>query len=217
VLLDWPDARILAMEDAGDCSLESMVPGTSEPRVEAMYRHVLDSVVRLHSIPPHTTRAISGHLQQAFGPKVYRWERELFARHFLGPRLGMDSRAQAAVLSDLARVGRHLASMPPVLVHRDLQSSNVFLRKGAPVLIDFQGMRFGPAAYDAESFEAGQACATRVAACLAHLSALELMDGARWWNRWARRLMAAALVAHAEALESAAERNGPLPRPEGWA
>jgi hypothetical protein len=71
--------------------------------------------------------------------------------------------------------------------------------------------------YDAASFEAGQACATRVAACLAHLSALELMDGARWWNRWARRLMAAALVAHAEALESAAERNAPLPRPEGWA
>ena len=61
--------------------------------------------------------------------------------------------------------------------------------------------------YDAASFEAGQDCGTRVAACLAHLSALELIDGSRWWNGWRRRLMAAALIAHAEELESTADGN----------
>ncbi|MBU1910142.1 MAG: phosphotransferase, partial [Verrucomicrobia bacterium] len=40
---------------------------------------------------------------------------------------------------------------PAVLLHRDLQSSNILLRAGRPVFIDFQGMRFGPAAYDLAS------------------------------------------------------------------
>ena len=63
-------------------------------------------------------------------------------------------------------------------------------------------------AYDGASFAAGQDCGTRVSACLARLAALELIDGSRWWNRRWRRLMAGALVAHAEDLESAADVDG---------
>ncbi|HEX9050992.1 MAG TPA: hypothetical protein VF841_10705 [Anaeromyxobacter sp.] len=59
------------------------------------------------------------------------------------------------------------------------------------------------AGWEGASFAAGQDCGTRVAACLARLSALDLLDGARWWNRRAHRAMAAALVAYAEELESA--------------
>lgn len=59
--------------------------------------------------------------------------------------------------------------------------------------------------YDRSSFAAGQDVGTRVAACLARSTALELVDGARWWNRWKRRLMARALLACAEELECAAD------------
>lgn len=54
------------------------------------------------------------------------------------------------------------------------------------------------------SFLAGQNAGARTSACVARLAALELMNGARWWNRWRRRLMARALVACAEELECAA-------------
>jgi hypothetical protein len=60
-------------------------------------------------------------------------------------------------------------------------------------------------AYDSISFSAGQDCGTRLAACIARLAALELIDDSRWWNRWRRRLMARALVACAEDLEGAAD------------
>lgn len=60
-------------------------------------------------------------------------------------------------------------------------------------------------AYDSASFAAGQDCGTRVAACLARTCALELIGGSRWWNRRGHRLMAGALVAYAEELESAAD------------
>ncbi len=62
---------------------------------------------------------------------------------------------------------------------------------------------------DSASFDAGQDCGTRVAACLARLSALDLIDGSRWWNRRGRRRMAGALVAYAEELESGADADGP--------
>lgn len=60
-----------------------------------------------------------------------------------------------------------------------------------------------PLAPDAE-FLAGQDAGARTSACVARLAALELMDGAHWWDRWRRRLMARALVACAEELEGAA-------------
>jgi hypothetical protein len=41
-----------------------------------------------------------------------------------------------------------LLETPPALVHRDLQSQNVMIRAGEPVLIDFQGMRPGSPFYD---------------------------------------------------------------------
>jgi len=59
--------------------------------------------------------------------------------------------------------------------------------------------------FDTGSFAAGQDCGARVAASLARLAALELIDGSRWWNRWRRRLMARALLAYAEEMESAAD------------
>jgi NDP-sugar pyrophosphorylase family protein/aminoglycoside/choline kinase family phosphotransferase len=151
VLADWPDRHALLMEDAGSRSLEDAVPHATPARVERLYREVLDQAARLHAIPAARIRAAGIHLQPAFSPKVYRWERNLFAAHFLGPRLELSARQQALVLRDLARIARDLASAPAVLVHRDFQSSNVFLHRGETVLIDFQGMRMGPAAYDVAS------------------------------------------------------------------
>ncbi len=65
------------------------------------------------------------------------------------------------------------------------------------------------ASHDSASFTAGQAAGTRVSACVARLAALELVAGSSWWNRWRRRLMASALVACAEELESTAEASRP--------
>jgi hypothetical protein len=62
-------------------------------------------------------------------------------------------------------------------------------------------------AYDSTSFSAGQDSGTRLAACVARLAALELIDDSRWWNRRRHRLMAGALVACAEELECAADAD----------
>ena len=63
--------------------------------------------------------------------------------------------------------------------------------------------------YESTSFSAGQDCGTRTAACVARLAALELVNGSSWWNRRRRGLMASALVACAEELESTADADRP--------
>ena len=151
VLMDWPDRHTLLMEDVGSRSMEDEVPHAGPARVERLYRAVLDQAARLHGIPLSRIRRAGLDLQPAFSAEVYRWERDLFATHFLGPRMELSASQQSLVLRDLARVARELESAPPVLVHRDFQSSNVHLHRGETVLIDFQGMRLGPAAYDVAS------------------------------------------------------------------
>jgi len=42
----------------------------------------------------------------------------------------------------------HLESISPCLIHRDFQSQNIMIKNDRPVLIDFQGMRFGNFFYD---------------------------------------------------------------------
>ena len=56
-------------------------------------------------------------------------------------------------------------------------------------------------AYDSVSFSAGQDAGTRLAACVARMAAVQLVEDSRWWNRRRRRLMARALVACAEEME----------------
>jgi len=62
-------------------------------------------------------------------------------------------------------------------------------------------------AHDSTSFSAGLEVGTRLAACVARLGALQLIEDSRWWNRRRHRLMARALVACADEMECNADQN----------
>lgn len=158
--LGWRVPRVLAhdrarrlalLEDLGDTCLQDLSRRRSRLTLRRIYRQVLDAVLVLHRRGAAEARRRRLRLTPAFSPKLYRWERELFARHFLRGHLGLPAPRIRQVLQDLASVAARIEKAPPVLVHRDLQSSNIFVRKGLPFFIDFQGMRPGPAAYDLAS------------------------------------------------------------------
>jgi hypothetical protein len=149
VLAHAPEARWLVMEDLGDDDLLGRVRTLPPTEWRNLYAVVLDTVVRLHR---DAAAALGGRATEpAFDATVYRWERELFAEHMLRRRLRADPRDVAALTAELEAFGRPLETATPVIVHRDLQSTNIFFRDGRAYLIDFQGMRPGPAAYDLAS------------------------------------------------------------------
>lgn len=146
VLLDLPDARILVLEDWGETDLQQFLHRrTADP--DALYEPVLAAAARLHTVATELVLRRGHALEPPFDPTVYRWEHELFRNHLLVKRCGMED-FPAGVAEELSRTARQLLDAPRVVVHRDFQSSNVLMRRGRLALIDFQGMRLGPAAYD---------------------------------------------------------------------
>ena len=91
-------------------------------------------------------------LQPAFTDELYRWEHDYFLTHFLRPLPGCTPTLERIVRKELTTVSNHLLNEPLVLVHRDLQSTNILFATDGPALIDYQGMRAGAAAYDLASF-----------------------------------------------------------------
>jgi hypothetical protein len=84
-------------------------------------------------------------------PFVHARELEYFRKAFLVAYAGLDASPEELRhdFENLAEAaGVHESSM---VIHRDFQSRNIMVRNGALRLLDFQGMRFGPLAYDLAS------------------------------------------------------------------
>ncbi len=87
---------------------------------------------------------------EAFGPDLYRWEREYFRDHFVRGFCGIELEfsPEHELEAELSALAEGLSRTRPCLVHRDMQSQNVMIREGEVFFIDFQGMRFGNPFYD---------------------------------------------------------------------
>lgn len=152
IAADFPKQQFVLIQDLGDISLQQIADKSSRGELVRYYRHALNSIIKLHE--RGAIRALKEKLATVppFSPDLYRWEREYFARQFLALHLHQGQSQIRGIMSELAEIGKTLSREKPVLIHRDLQSSNIIFFRGQPYFIDFQGMRFGPAAYDLASF-----------------------------------------------------------------
>lgn len=151
VLLDWPKEQLCVLEDVGENSLEQLLPSLSRSELIACYKQTLNNVARLHG---QATRAANRHpieLSPPFNRHLYEWEQNLFCDQFLRRHLPVTDDLCKEIRRELAGIIPIQMRAPRVIVHRDLQSSNILIKQGRVVLIDFQGMRLGTAAYDLAS------------------------------------------------------------------
>ena len=149
VLTDLPAERCLVLEDWGDDSLQRRM--ASRPgKAVTWYRAVVGALARLHREGTRRVLETGTLLEPPFDAALYAWEHRLFEKHLLVDRYGYEALPEP-VAQELSAVAERLRGARQVVVHRDFQSSNILFRGNRFVLIDFQGMRLGAAAYDLAS------------------------------------------------------------------
>ena len=153
-LLAVDDAHKSALfEDLGDASLFSCMklPHSSRQR-EDLYQSVLDILVTLHG-------SVTGHIHECpllqariFDYDYLRWETGYFLEQFVISLKNLSPGDQQSLEQEFHQLAQKVDAYPKSVIHRDFQCQNIMVTPNdVPRVIDFQGARIAPAAYDVAS------------------------------------------------------------------
>lgn len=146
-----PDRGVALLEDLGDRSLYSWLRcGRKVKEIEEMYAKVLSIAARLHSLRPGDLAGCPLLCKRVFDYDHFRWESGYFLDRFVRGLRGQGSPA-GLLDREFDVLARTADAFDKRVVHRDFQSQNVMVALGEPRLIDYQGARMGPPAYDIAS------------------------------------------------------------------
>ena len=151
ILLEMPEHQCVIMQDLGDMLLQRLIPHKHSTNLQQYYRTILRAVIILYEQGTEKAKHSCLPMLEPFSANTYQSERELFDHYFLKCYLELSKAKRKNILDELHNIAQHLLKSRPVLIHRDLQSSNIIFVRGKPYFLDFQGMRFGSVAYDIAS------------------------------------------------------------------
>ncbi len=140
-------------EDAGDISLYSYLQcPRGEAEIETIYRRVVDLMILLHINATTHVQECPLLRQRIFDYGHLRWETDYFIRRFVEGIANTGVENPPGLEREFHTLALRVDSFPKAVIHRDFQSRNIMIMKGGEIrLIDFQGARIGPPAYDAAS------------------------------------------------------------------
>jgi aminoglycoside/choline kinase family phosphotransferase len=88
---------------------------------------------------------------RVFDYDYLRWETTYFLDRFVTGLRKVEVEHRAAVDEALHRLAQGVFAKPKVIIHRDFQCQNIMVHAGGPRIIDYQGARLAPPAYDIAS------------------------------------------------------------------
>lgn len=153
-LLGTDDARKRALfEDLGDTSLYSyMKLPRANGHIEETYRRVLDILIKLHTRATEQVQECPMLRERIFEYDYFRWETGYFLERFVNGLKKTAPKNMPALEEEFHRLARTADAFPKRIIHRDYQCQNIMITgQGIPRVIDFQGARMAPAAYDLAS------------------------------------------------------------------
>jgi NDP-sugar pyrophosphorylase family protein len=133
------------MEDLGDETVHEILKRENKGDV---YRKVIDWLVGFQKKSCELGDECRKEVDRAFDYPGIRWETEYFTENFLKRHLGVDDAKCAELQPVFDMLAGESLNQPQVLIHRDFQSQNILIKDGKVRIVDFQGARQGPVAYD---------------------------------------------------------------------
>lgn len=152
IAFDDDDKRAL-FEDLGDTSLYSYLKLPHDSgHIEDIYRGVLDILATIHG-------RVTGHIHECpllrdriFDYAYLRWETRYFLDRFVIELRKVSFNNRPALEQEFHCLAQKVDACPRGVIHRDFQCQNIMITAGGiPRVIDFQGARMAPAAYDVAS------------------------------------------------------------------
>ena len=145
-----PAKKEACFEDGGDLSLYTYLKYHGEDaEVEGIYKLALDALIPLHMEATKHVSSCPLLEERVFDHKHFRWETKYFIENFIGTVGGLKVKDAGLLEKELQILAGIANSFPKTVIHRDFQSRNILVLNGDRILIiDYQGARIGPPAYD---------------------------------------------------------------------
>jgi aminoglycoside/choline kinase family phosphotransferase len=148
-----PDEKNAFFEDLGDLSLYSWLKCPRETEeIELMYEKILDIMTLIHTIAIERLSECPLLQGRIFVFEYLWWEQDYFVERFVEGTGNIGIKNMSDLNDEFHRLAVKVDSFPKTIIHRDFQSQNIMVTKGGiPRLLDYQGARIGPPAYDVVS------------------------------------------------------------------
>ncbi len=140
-------------EYLGSVSLYSLlkIPRT-EDKIESIYRKVLDSLLLIHIDATRHVRECRCLEERIFDYEHFRWESSYFMEMFVEGIKRIDMKDTSLVYDEFHTIASKADKFKKTVIHRDFQSQNIMIAENEmPRIIDYQGARMAPPAYDIAS------------------------------------------------------------------
>ncbi len=140
-------------EEAGDISLYSFLKcPREETEIENIYRQVIDVMVMIHTEATEHAAECPLLREKIFDYEYFRWETNYFIERFVEGIKNIKLQNAATLDEEFHHLAFKADSFSKTIIHRDFQSQNIMILKDQKMrIIDYQGIRIGPPAYDVAS------------------------------------------------------------------
>lgn len=150
IVADATSDGYILQEDLGEVTMFRELQSATPHETAASYRRAIELLVTFQEATsgPASSRCI-GH-DREFTRELLRWELDHFKEWLLldSARAHLEPAEDRAVEDAFDDIAARLCEAPYVMAHRDFQSTNLMVRGGRLVLIDFQDALMAPLPYD---------------------------------------------------------------------
>jgi NDP-sugar pyrophosphorylase family protein/aminoglycoside/choline kinase family phosphotransferase len=139
-------------EDLGDTSLYAHLKLPQDTQsIERIYRGVLRSLLTLHTAATQHVHECLLLKTRIFDYDYLRWETRYFLDRFVTGLRQAAIPNRVALDEELHCLAQRVDAFPKGIIHRDFQCQNIMIHASVPRIIDYQGARMAPPAYDLAS------------------------------------------------------------------